>query len=139
MSQRGGDGSPSLRQDQFVGVVGGKILNREHLDNLVRALSGNVSGGGKAEGGGLRISVTIFFQEHVICLQRIFVRQGRTNKKRSDKAITAATNGDDPSRICPPLRAERVAGEGIPHDVAARDDSRGRQTCTECSPSLRRL
>ena len=128
-----------LRHDQFVGVVGGNILNGDHLDKIVAALAGDGSGGGKANEGGLRIDATLLFHEHVICLQRIVVRQGRTNKKRSDKAIPAATNGDDPSRVCPPLRVERVAGEGIPHAVEMRDDRRGRQTCADCSPSLRRL
>ena len=107
MGRRGGDGSPSLRQDQFMGVVGGNILNGEHLDNLVGALAGNGSGGGKAEGGGLRIAATLFFHENVICLQRIVVCQGKTKKKRSDKGIPAATNGDDPSRI-PPHAGRRV-------------------------------
>ena len=124
-----------------MGVVGGNIINGDHLKNLVGALAGDGSGGDKAEGGGLIISATLLFHEHVICLQRIVVRQGRTKKKRSDKAIPAATNSDDPSRICPPLprQGERVAGEWIPHAVAMQDDRRGRQTCAECSPSLRRL
>ena len=95
----GGDGSPFLRQDQFVGVVGGNILNGEHLENLVGALAGNGSGGGKAEGGGLRIAATFFIHEHIICLQMIVVRQGKNNNKRSDNAIPTTTNGDDPSRI----------------------------------------
>ena len=73
MGRGSGDGSPSLRQDQFVGVVGGNILNGEHLDNLVGVLAGDGSGVGKAEGVGLRIAVTLFFHEHVICLQRIAV------------------------------------------------------------------
>ena len=34
--------------------------------------------------------------------QRIVVCQGRTNKKQSDNTIPAATNGNNPSRICPP-------------------------------------
>ena len=93
----GGDGSPSLIHNQFVGVVGENILNGEHLDNLVRALAGNISGIGKAEGGGLRIAATLFFHKRVICLQRIVVRQRRTKKKRSDNAIPAATNGNYPS------------------------------------------
>ena len=126
MGQGVGDGSPSLRQDQFVGVVGGNIVNGEHLDNLVGALAGNCSGGGKAKGGELRIADTLLFHEHVICLQRIVVRQGRKKKKRSDKAIPAATNSDDPSRICPLRQGERVAGEGIPYAVAMPDDHRGR-------------
>ena len=42
--------------------------------------------------------------------------------QRSDKAIPAATNGDDPYRFCPPRRVEKVAGEGIPHVVEMRDD-----------------
>ena len=91
-----------LRQDQFVGVVGGNILNGKQLDNLVGALAGDGISGGKYKGGGLRIATTIFFHEHVICLQRIVVRQGRTKKKRSEKAIPAATNGDDPYQICHP-------------------------------------
>ena len=118
---------------------GGTSSIREHLDNLVGELAGYDSGDGKAKGGGLSIAATLFFHEHAICFQRIVMRQGRTKKKRLDIAIPAATNGDDPSRICPPRRAERVAGEGIPHAVAARDDHRGRQTCAECSPSLRRI
>ena len=44
------------------------------------------------------------------------------NAQRSDKAITAATNGDNPSRVCHPRGVERVAGEGIPHAVEMRDD-----------------
>ena len=78
MSWGGGDGYPSLRQDQFVGVMGGNILDVEHLENLVGALAGDGSGGGKVERGGLRIDVTLFFQEHVICLQMIVVLHGRT-------------------------------------------------------------
>ena len=97
----GGHGSPSLSHNQFVGVVGGNILNGEHLDKIVGALAGDGSGGGKAKGGGLCIAVTLFFHKHFICLQRIVVRQGRTNKKRSDKAIPAATNGDNPSQTFP--------------------------------------
>ena len=42
--------------------------------------------------------------------------------QRSDKAIPAATNGDDPSRVCPPHGVERVAGEGILHAVEIRDN-----------------
>ena len=102
MGRGGGDGYPSLRQDQFVGVVRGNILNGEHLNNLVGALAGDSRGGGKAEGGGLRISATLFFHEHFIYLQRIAVHQGRIKKKRSYKAIPAATNCDSPSRICLP-------------------------------------
>ena len=97
----GGGGSPSLRQDQFVQVMGGDTLNGEYLDNLVGVLAGDGSGGGKTEGEGLIIAATLFFHEHAICLQRIVVRQGRTKKKRSDKAIPAATNSDNPSWICP--------------------------------------
>ena len=90
--------------------MGGGIIDGEHLNNLVGELVGNGGGGGKAEGGGggLRIAATLSFHEHGICLQRIVVCQGRTKKKRSDNEIPTATNGDDPSRICPPLRAERA-------------------------------
>ena len=42
--------------------------------------------------------------------------------QQSDKAITAATNGDNPSRVCPPRGAERVAGEGIKNTVEMLDD-----------------
>ena len=41
MSWGGGDGYPTLRQDQFVGVMGGNILDVEHLENLVGALAGD--------------------------------------------------------------------------------------------------
>ena len=118
---------------------GGNILDGEHLDNLFAALADDSSGNGKAEGEELRIAATLFFHEYVICLQRIVMHQGRKKKKRSDKAIPTSTNGDDPSRISPPRRAERAAGVGIPHAVAAQDNHRGRQTCAECSLSLRRL
>ena len=74
----------------------------KHLDKIVGALAGDDSGGGKSKGGGLHIDAALLFQEHVICLQRVIVRQGKTKKKRWDKAITAATNGDDPSRVYPP-------------------------------------
>ena len=50
-----------LRQDQFVGVVGGNILNGKQLDNLVGALAGDGISGGKYKGGGLRIAATLFF------------------------------------------------------------------------------
>ena len=83
-------------------VVGGNILDEEHLDNLVEALAGNGSGGGKAKGGGLRISVMLFCHEHDICLRIIVVHKGRIKKKRLDKAIPSATKGDDPSWISPP-------------------------------------
>ena len=92
-----------LMKDQFVGVVGGNILNGEHLDNLVGVLAGDGSGGGKAKGGELRIAVTLFFHDHFICLQRIAVHQGRTKTKRSEKSTIADTNGDDPSQICSPV------------------------------------
>ena len=59
MDHGGGDGSLPLRQDQFVGVMGGNILDGEHLDNLVGELAGNGSGGGKAEGVRLRIGCKI--------------------------------------------------------------------------------
>ena len=42
--------------------------------------------------------------------------------QRSDKAIPAATNGDDPYRVYPPRGVERLAGEGIVHAVEMRDD-----------------
>ena len=38
-----------------------------------------------------------------------------------------------------PPQVERVAGEGIPHAVETRHNRRGRKTCADCSPSLRRL
>ena len=93
-----------LMHDQFVGVVGGNILNGEHLDKIVWVLAGDGSGGGgrNTNGGGLRITATLFFHKHVICLQRIVVLQGREKKKRSDKAIPAATNSDDQFRVCTP-------------------------------------
>ena len=69
---------------------------------IVGALAGDGSGGKKAKGGGLCIATTLFFHEHVICLQRIVVLQGRTKNKRSDRAIPASANGDDPSQVCPP-------------------------------------
>ena len=72
------------------------IHNGEHLEKIVRTLASDGSGGGKAKGGELRIADTLFFHEHVICLQRIVVCQGRTNNKRSEKVIPAATNGDNP-------------------------------------------
>ena len=121
------------------GSRGGNILNGEHLDNLVRALSGDGGGSGKAEGGGLHIAATLFFHEHAVCLQSIVMRKGRKKKKRSDNAILSATNGENPSWICPPQWAERVAGKGIPHAVAAQDNLRGRHKCAEHSPLLRGL
>ena len=109
MGQGGGHGSMLLRNNQFVGVLGGEILNGEHLNKIVGALAGDGSGDGKAKGGGLRISATLFFHKHVIFLQRIVVSQGRTKKKRPEKAIPAATNSNDLSRICLPRGVERVA------------------------------
>ena len=47
MGRGGGHGYPSLRHDLFVGVVGGDILYGEHLDKIVGALAGDVSGDGK--------------------------------------------------------------------------------------------
>ena len=85
--------------------------------NLVGALAGDRSSAGKAKGGGLRIAATIFIHKYVIFLQRIVVRQGRTKKKLSDKAIPTATTGDDPSWVFPPRGVERVAGEGIKSSV----------------------
>ena len=130
MGQGGGHGSPSLRHDQFVGVVGGNILNGEHLEKIVGALAGNVSGGSKAEGGGLNIAATLFFHEHVICLQRIVVSQGRTKKKKSEKVIPAATNGDNPSRICPPVGwrgwMERGSHMLLPHGTITADSRHAR-------------
>ena len=46
-------------------------------------------------------SATLFVHEHIICIQRMIVLQGRTKKKRSDKAIPAANNSNDPSWVCP--------------------------------------
>ena len=46
-----------------MGVVGGNILDGEHLNNLVGAIAGDGSGSGKAEGGGLHIAVMLFFHE----------------------------------------------------------------------------
>ena len=113
-----------------MGVVGGDILNEEHLNKIVGELAGNVSGGGKAEGRGLRIAATLFFHENVICLQRIVVRQGRTKKKWSDKAIPDATNGNNPSRICPPSDwrgwLERVSRMLLPRVKIAADGRHAR-------------
>ena len=119
--------------------LGGDILNGEHLNNLVGALAGDGSGGGKAEGGGLRISATLFFHERFICIQRIFVSQRRTKKKRLDKAITAATNGDNPSRICPPAGwigwLERGSCMMLPRGTIAADGIRARNVlcCLDAS------
>ena len=131
MGRKGGDGTPSLRHDQFVGVVGGGgILNGEHLNNLIGTLAGDGSCGGKAEGRGLRIAATLFFHENVICLQRIVVRQGRTKNKWSDKAIPDATNGNNPSRICPPSDwrgwLERVSRMLLPRMKIAADGRHAR-------------
>ena len=102
MGWGGGHGSPSLRHGQFVGFVGGGILNGEHLEKIIGALAGDESGGGKAKGGGLRIAATLFFHENVTCLKRIVVLQGRKKNKRLDKVIPAATNSDFPSQVFPP-------------------------------------
>ena len=57
--------------------------------------------------------------------------------QRSDKAIPAATNGDNSSRVCPPCGVERLAGKGIPHAVETRDnhlsDGRHAQTVLRLS------
>ena len=136
----GGDGSPSLKKDQSVGIVGGNILKGEHFNNLVGALSGDGSSGAKAEGGGLHIAATLFFHEYVICLQSIVMRQGSTKKKRSDKAIPAATNGDDPSRIFPPPDGRRGWLERgyhmlLPHGMIAADGRHARNflSCLDAS------
>ena len=42
--------------------------------------------------------------------------------QRLDKVIPVATNGDDPSRVCPPRGVERVDGDGILHAVEKRDN-----------------
>ena len=57
--------------------------------------------------------------------------------QRSNKVIPAATNGENPFRVCPQRRVERMAGEGILHAVETRDDhlSDGRNARTV----LRRL
>ena len=128
-----------LRQDKFVEVVGRNILYGEYLNNIVGALAGGGSVGGKAEGGGLIIAATLFFHEHVICLQRIVVRQGREKKNRLDKAIPSTTNSDDSSRIFPPLprQGERGSRMLLPRGTIAADGRHVRQ----CGmfPSLRRL
>ena len=97
------------------------------------------AGGQIWDGSSPLVAAGITVSEHFICLQRIVVRQERTKKKRSDTVIPAATNGDDPSQIFPPRGVERVAGEGIPHAVETRDNLCRWQTCTDCSPLLRRL
>ena len=129
MGQGGGHGSMLLRNNQVAGVVGGEILNGEHLDEIVGALAGDGSGDGKAEGGGLCIAATLLFHYRVICLQRIAVRQGRTKNKRSDKLIPAATNGDYPSQICSPAGCRRWMERG----------SRMLLPRAKFSPSIRRL
>ena len=130
MVQGCGYGSPLLSHDQFVGVLGGKILDEEHLNNLVGALASDGSGGVKADWGGLRIAATLFFHKHVICLQRIVVRQGRTNKKRSDKAIPADTNSENLSRICPPTGwrewLEKLSHMLLPRGTIAEDGRHAR-------------
>ena len=83
------------------GSRGGNILNMEHLKKIVRALAGDVSSGGKAKGGGFLIAATLFFHKHTICLQSTVMLKGETKKKRSNEAIPPATNGDNPSRVCP--------------------------------------
>ena len=61
------------------------------------------------------------------------MRQEMTKKKRLDKAIPAATNGDNQSRICPPA-GRRGWLEDILHDVFTQNDNRGPQICAECYP-----
>ena len=139
MGQGGGHGSPSLSHDQFVGVVGGDILNGGNLGKIFGEPVGDGSGGGKAKGGGLRIAAMLFFHEHVICLQKIVVCHGRTKKKRLDKSIPAATNGDDPSRICPPAGwirwLERVSRIMLPRGTIAADGRHARNVlcCSDAS------
>ena len=77
----GGDSCPLMRQDQFLGVMRGTILNGEHLDNLVGELAGDGISRGKAKGGGLRIAVTLFFYEHVLsCVRGGQRRNGQTKR-----------------------------------------------------------
>ena len=69
-----------------MGVVGGNILNGEHLDKIVGALAGDGSGGGKFEGGGLRIAAMLLFHEHVIFLQgSLRVRGGQRRNGRTNR------------------------------------------------------
>ena len=65
-------------------------------------------------------------------------RHAQTIIRRADASDLCPLPGDDPSRSAPP-RVERVAGEGIPYAVETRHNRRGRKTCTDCSPLLRRL
>ena len=136
MGRGAGHGSPLLRHNQFVGVVGGNILNGEHLNKIVWALAGNGSGGGKADGGGLRIVATLLFHEHVVCLQRI-VRGGQRRNGRTKRFLLLPTVKIRPGSA--PSGVERVAGKGIPHAVETQDDRRRHQICAECSPLLRSL
>ena len=63
-----------------------------------------------------------------------------SEEQRLDKAIPAATNSDDPSRVCPPCGGDRVAGEGIPHAVEmpynCLSDGRHARTVLYCSDAL---
>ena len=133
-------GSPSLRQDQFVGVVRGNILDEEHLENLVRALAGDGSGNGKSEGGR---GVAHFC--HALHSRSCHMPPKDCRASGEDKEETVGKR--DPRRYqgqksvpdLPPRRAEREAEDGSLHYVAVQDNRRRRQTCAECSLYLRRL
>ncbi len=56
-----------LLQNQFVTVVGGNILNDQHLNELIDALKSSQT----PSLYGKRIGATLFFHEHVIAIHRI--------------------------------------------------------------------
>ena len=56
-----------LLQNQFVTVVGGNILNDQHLNELIDALTNSQT----TSLCGKRIGATLFFQEHVVAIHRI--------------------------------------------------------------------
>ena len=65
-------------------------------------------------------------------------RHARTVLRHSDASDLCLSQVMIRPASAPP-RAERMAGEGIPHTVETQHDRHSRKTCMDCSPSLRRL
>jgi len=62
-----------LRQDQFVGVCGGNIMDEEHMGELLKLMQCGLQQKGVSD---KKVAATFFFHEHVICILKSFTLKG---------------------------------------------------------------
>jgi len=83
-----------LRQDQFVGVCGGNIMDEEHMGELLKLMQCGLEQKGVSD---KKVAATFFFHEHVICILKTFTLKGELRYELVDSMPRNMKPGPGPA------------------------------------------